>query len=145
MILAPIENICYVCERDAVLRFIKSDLIKTQAKLVEVWEKGIESAAYDDISTKVVENTVIPTYDEYNSIWERIMNISPLLYSWWTFDIHGGFDREYVIDVYHTLSEQTLMWGVDEYTKNHELYQLIVLFLTKIIRLKNHTFINGVN
>lgn len=139
-----VENICYVCEADVVLRFIKTDIVKTQIQLVTLWKASPESKAYDDISSDVVGNTVIPTYNEYNSIWGRIMNVSPLIYSWYSFDIHDSFDREYIIDVYHALCEQTLMWGVDSYTKNHDLFELIEIFLTKIHRLKNHTFINGI-
>jgi hypothetical protein len=78
------------------------------------------------------ERTNVPSYKDYDITWRKAKIANPFEYDWLEFRKRH---KEYATCVSETLTEQLLLWGTDEETKNSWVYGWIKEFEEQVWRL----------
>lgn len=79
-----------------------------------------------------VPDIIIPSLYEYDRCWIRAGLENPLYYQWKYGELHDDEYETYLKEVDKTLQIQEGMWGVDEITREHELYKRFKVFSESI-------------
>lgn len=147
------KQACHVCKVDRALQYLVEAVCDACARLLTRWvaspsfvnlpslfETPFTTVAVGDTDDQVP--TLIPTYDVFKEMWERVMIISPLEFRWVDFDLHDYWDVDYVSFVHTHMTQAVDMWEVDEVTKKSSLFFDVKFFLATLENLYEYSVNN---
>lgn len=83
-------------------------------------------------------DTLVPQYSEYKKTWDNSSYINPFNVDWLMYDNGDDLAMSYLMVVYKALSEQLMMFTVDDATRKSSIFYMFREFVGLIEDLLKH-------